>query len=133
IWISALLDSTDRLIDTDQARDLPTDLSAALRELAAMLAELREGGVVGNANATLASARSAADDISTAARDLPDLLARAQAVLGQASSTIEGYDASRGMGREIDTALREIQRAAQAVTALSRALERNPNSILFGR
>ncbi|NDK36607.1 MlaD family protein [Rhodovulum sulfidophilum] len=131
--ISALLDSTDRLIDTDQARDLPTDLSAALRELAAMLAELREGGVVGNANATLASARSAADDISTAARDLPDLLARAQRVLGQASSTIEGYDASRGMGREIDTALREIQRAAQAVTALSRALERNPNSILFGR
>ncbi|WP_414897336.1 MlaD family protein [Rhodovulum sp. YEN HP10] len=131
--ISALLDSTDRLIDTDQARNLPTDLSAALRELAAMLAELREGGIVGNANATLASARSAADDISAAARDLPELLERAQRVLGQASSTIEGYDASRGMGREIDSALREIQRAAQAVAALSRALERNPNSILFGR
>ncbi|RAP42953.1 paraquat-inducible protein B [Rhodovulum viride] len=131
--ISALLDSTDRLIDTDQARNLPTDLSAALRELAAMLAELREGGIVGNANATLASARSAADDISTAARDLPDLLDRAQRILGQASATIEGYDASRGMGREIDAALREIQRAAQAVTTLSRALERNPNSILFGR
>ncbi|RBO51791.1 paraquat-inducible protein B [Rhodovulum sp. BSW8] len=131
--ISALLDSTDRLIDTDQARDLPTDLSGALRELAAMLAELREGGIVGNANATLASARSAADDISTAARDLPDLLDRAKRILGQASATIEGYDASRGMGREIDAALREIQRAAQAVTTLSRALERNPNSILFGR
>ncbi|TCP41828.1 MlaD family protein [Rhodovulum marinum] len=131
--LSALLDAADRLIDTDAARALPADLSAALEELRAVLAELREGGVVENANATLASARSAADDISAAAQDLPALLARARAVLDQAAATIRGYDASRGVGRDLGPAIREVERAARAVSALARTLERNPNSILFGR
>ncbi|MGC9420133.1 MAG: MlaD family protein [Rhodovulum sp.] len=131
--LSALLDAADRLIDTDAARALPADLSAALAELRAVLAELREGGVVENANATLASARSAADDISAAAQDLPEVLARARAVLDQAAATIRGYDASRGVGRDLGPAIREVERAARAVSDLARTLERNPNSILFGR
>lgn len=128
-----LLQSADALIGTDAARALPEDLSAALDSLRQVLDELREGGVIENANATFASARAAADNISAAAEDLPGLIARAETVLSQASETLRGYDASSGVGRDAAQALREVERAAEAVSALARALERNPNSLLFGR
>jgi len=130
---TALLDSADRLIDTDQARALPGDLSAALEQLRGVLAELRDGGLIDNANATMASARAAANNFSTAAEDLPAILQRAEAVLNEASTTLRGYDAQRGVGRELDAALREVERAAKSVSSLARAIERSPNSLLFGR
>ncbi|GAA0304161.1 MlaD family protein [Rhodovulum strictum] len=131
--LSALLDAAARLVDTDDARALPADLSAALGELRAVLADLRDGGVIENANATLASARAAADGFSAAAEDLPALLNRARSVLDEAAATIRDYDATRGVGRDLGPAIREVERAARAVSALARTLERNPNSILFGR
>lgn len=130
---STLLDSADGVIDSDEARALPADLSAALEEVRRVLSELREGGLVENANATLASARAAADDIALAARDVPEILNRAASVLDEAAATLRGYDAARGIGRDLDMALREVERAARAVTSLANALERNPNSLLFGR
>ncbi|MGR3395962.1 MlaD family protein [Pseudooceanicola nanhaiensis] len=130
--LSNLLESADALIGTDAARQLPADLSAALGSLRQILDELREGGVIENANQTFASARAAADNISAAASDLPALIQRAEAVLAQASETLRGYDAN-GIGRDASQALREVERAAAAVSALARALERKPNSILFGR
>ncbi|OWU86388.1 hypothetical protein ATO6_06105 [Oceanicola sp. 22II-s10i] len=131
--LSSLLASADALIGTDAARALPADLSEALASLRAVLDDLREGGVIENANRTFASASDAADAISAAATDLPALIRRAQAVLGQASEMLRGYDASNGVGREASQALREVERAAAAVSSLARALERNPNSLLFGR
>ena len=131
--LSDLLDSADALIGTDAARALPAELGSALDELRQVLAELREGGVIENANRTLASASNAADSIAQAADGLPDLLRRAQAVLADAGEAIRGYDAKNGVGRDVATALREVQRAAAAVSSLARALERNPNSLLFGR
>ncbi|MBN2905796.1 MAG: MCE family protein [Rhodobacteraceae bacterium] len=124
--LSNLLDSADRLIDTDAARALPADLSGALDELRQVLRQAREAGLIDNANATMASARSAADD-------LPALLQRAQTVLTEAARTISGYDANQGVGRDLEATLREVRRAAEAVAALARAVERNPNSLLFGR
>ncbi len=131
--LTALLTSADALIGTDAARALPADLSDALNSLRQILDDLRQGGVIDNANKTLASTRDAADSISTAARDLPALVSRAQSVLGQALETLRGYDASNGVGRDMGKALREVERAAGAVSSLARALERNPNSLLFGR
>ncbi|QQA43586.1 MlaD family protein [Pelagovum pacificum] len=131
--VNALLESADALIGTDAARALPEDLSAALNELQLAISELRDGGLIANANATLGSARAAADNVSTAAASLPSLLAQAQQVLAQASTTIGGYSSDREVGREINAAVREINRAAAAVTSLARELERNPNSLLFGR
>ena len=131
--LSGLLASADALIGTDAARQLPADLSAALDSLRQVLDDLREGGVIENANRTLASASSAADSIASATDGLPALIQRAQQVLVQATTTIQGYDAANGVGRDAERALREVERAAAAVTALARALERNPNSLLFGR
>ncbi|MBY6092195.1 MlaD family protein [Maritimibacter alkaliphilus] len=131
--LDALLQSADALIDTDAARALPADLSAALDELRQLVGEMREGGLVENANQTLASARQAADNIASAAEDLPALLDRTQALLTQAGSTLRTYDGRDGVGRDVTRALREVERAAAAVDSLSRAIERNPNSLLFGR
>ncbi|MDF1856019.1 MlaD family protein [Pseudooceanicola sp.] len=131
--LAKLLESADALIGTDAARQLPVDLSAALASLRQVLDDLRDGGLIENANQTFASARDAADSIAAASSDLPALIRRAQAVLGQASDVLRGYDASKGIGKDAAQALREVERAAAAVGSLSRALERNPNSLLFGR
>ena len=131
--LSALLNSANQVLDTDGARQLPEDLGNALQELQAVLQELREGGTVENVNATFDSARQAADTLREIAQQLPAILSQARSVLSRAGSTIEGYDADRGVGRDLAIAVREVQRAAEAVSSLARALERSPNSLLFGR
>jgi len=128
-----LVQSADAILASEAAQTLPADLSAALEQVRGLVQELREGGLIENANATFASARAAADSINDAAEDLPALLRRAQAVLDRAAVTIRGYDAQEGVGRDIAATLREVERAADAVSSLARALERNPNSLLFGR
>jgi paraquat-inducible protein B len=54
-------------------------------------------------------------------------------VLARANTTLEGYSASGGLGRDARTALREVEAAASAVASLARAIERNPNSLIRGR
>ena len=98
-----------------------------------MLEELRAGGVVDNAVAALDSARSAADTFAEAGGDLPGLIAEARGVLARANTTLEGYQAQGGVGRDARAALREVEAAAKAVASLARALERNPSSLIRGR
>ncbi|MBR9762122.1 MAG: MCE family protein [Rhodobacteraceae bacterium] len=131
--LDQLLQSADAVLGTEGARALPGKLGEALDELRAVLADLREGGVVANLNETLASARDAAGSIEGAAEGLPTLLDQARAVLSRADRTLQGYDTDAGAGRDLRDALREVNRAAAAIAALARELERNPNSILFGR
>ena len=108
-------------------------ISNTLEEVRSALAQLREGGVVENTNATLASARDAAAAIEEAAQSLPDLSARIQALVGEAELTLQGYGDNSTFNRETVSALREVREAAEALTKLARAIERNPNSLLFGR
>ncbi|PJE27798.1 paraquat-inducible protein B [Pseudooceanicola antarcticus] len=131
--LQALMDSADAVLGTEGAKALPGQMGEALESLRAVLDELREGGVVANLNETLASARDAAGSIEGAAEGLPALLEQARGVLSRAQTTLRGYDTEAGVGRELRDALREVNRAASALAALARELERNPNSILFGR
>lgn len=131
--LTGLIQTTDALLASDDAKALPGKLNGALSELSAILAQLREGGVVENATAALDSASEAADTFAEAGRGLPDLIADARRVLSQARSTLEGYRADNGLGRDARDALTEIQKAAKAVASLARAIERNPNSLLTGR
>ncbi|MCR8546238.1 MlaD family protein [Salipiger sp. P9] len=130
---TALLDSADRLIDSDAARGLPGSLSEMLDEARAALAELREGGVVESTNATLASARDAAAAIEEAAQSLPRLSTRIERLVAEAETALQGYGANSSFNRETVAALRDVREAAAALTKLARAIERNPNSLLFGR
>ena len=129
----SFLDGANRLVDQPSTRALPADVSALLDEARQALEELRAGGVVENANATLASARDAAAAVEEAALTLPQLSARIEQLLGETETVITGYSANSSFNRETVAALREVRSAAEALTRLARQIERNPNSLLFGR
>lgn len=131
--LSEVLTSTNALIDSPDARELPANLSDALGELQATLSDLRKGGVVENVNKTLLSARIAADSIAASVEDLPVLVDRMVSLLNQANATLKSYDGTSDLNRGARSALRDIAEAAEAVSSLARTLERNPNSLLLGR
>lgn len=130
---TALLDSADALIGTDDARALPAALTTALDETRELVSELRAGGVAENANAALDSARAAADSLERATADLPALSARLDRLVTRSEELIAAYGDRSDFNSESLSMLREIRAAARSVTTLTRALERNPNSILFGK
>ena len=131
--VNTFLSAATRLIDTPDARELPAELNDALAELTTIMGELRDGGVIENANTTLAAASDAAKSVQTAADELPALVSRLNRVLAQAETTLSGLDEDSTLNYEARTALRDIQAAADAVTSLARAIERRPNSLLTGR
>lgn len=128
-----LLDSIDTLVASPDTQALPASLSAALDELRAALQEAREGGLVENANAALASARDAAESVAQASADLPALGERLQGIAAQAEALIATYGARSDANRELLAALREIREAGRSISALARSIQRNPNSLLLGR
>ncbi|WP_347310932.1 MlaD family protein [Defluviimonas sp. SAOS-178_SWC] len=128
-----VLDSADRVIGTEAARELPPALNSALDQVRATLAELRDGGAVENANATMASARDAADAVAEAAEGLPELSSRLERLVRQAEGLIATYGERSDFNDETVSALREVRAAARSVSQLARAIERNPNSLLTGR
>ncbi len=128
-----LMSSADALIGTDDARALPGAMVEALDEVRATLASLREGELVDNANAAMASARSAAEAVSTATEDLPSLTARLERLLAQSEALLAAYGDNSTFNTETLSVLREVKAAAQAVSLLARKIERNPNSLVFGK
>ncbi len=128
-----LLASAEAILNQDSARALPAELNATLADLRATLAELREGGLVENANVALTSARDAAEAIAEASKTLPEIAQRLNAVAGQAGLTFDDYSRDGEVGRELFTALRQIEAAAASLERLTRQIARNPNSILTGR
>lgn len=128
-----LVNSADALIGTEEALALPAALTGALDEMRSTLATLRQGGLVDNANATMASARGAADAVAAATERLPVLSARLERLVAQSETLISAYGARSSFNAETLDALREIKSAARALTQLARRIERDPNSLLFGR
>ncbi len=128
-----VLDTADGFLATTGMSDVPPKLAAALEELRALLAELREGGAVANVNATLASADRAADAVTTAAGDLPALVARLNVVAERADAALSTVGPDSKTNRDLILVLQEVRDAARSVTALATALQRQPNSVIFGR
>ena len=130
---STTLAALRALLQAEGAEDVAANLSGALAEIEAAVAELRAGGTVENVNDTLASADRAAEAIADAADQLPGLVERINLLLAQAEGTLASLDGESELNREARAALREVERAAGAVESLSRAIERRPNSIILGR
>ncbi|MCA8879265.1 MAG: MCE family protein [Rhodobacteraceae bacterium] len=128
-----LVNSANALVSSDDTARLPAALGSALDQVAAALAELREGGAVNNLNTTLASASSAADAISQAAARLPELANRLDALSQQAQGVLAAYDSRSPFNSQTVTALRDLSVAARAVTSLAQFIERKPNALLIGR
>lgn len=131
--VQNVLSSADALIGSDDTKELPAALTGALQEVRDTLAEVRAGGLIENANGTLASARSAADSVAEAARTLPALGDRLQGIAGQAEALIAAYGARSDANRELLSALREIREAGRSISELARTLQRNPSAIIRGR
>ena len=131
--LEGVLASARQLFGDTSDADLPDALAGALQEAEAALADLRAGGLIDSANATMASAREAAAAIETAADELPALANRLNSTLTQAQGTLRDYGEGSAFSRETLRALNEIERAAKALTDLARTIERNPNSLLLGR
>lgn len=128
-----LLGSVDALVDQPGTRALPEEMNRALAALRATLEDLRQGGVVDNTNATLASARSAAEAIAEASSSLPALAERLSAVADRAGVTLADYGRGSDFGRSLSSALRQIEDAAASIDRLARQIQRNPNSLITGR
>lgn len=128
-----VLASADGFLNAEGTQALPPALAGALRQVEGALAELRAGGVVPNLNNTLASASSAAEAVALAARDLPQLAARLDRLVAQAEGLVGAYGANSAVNDEMLNALREARTMARSFSQLARAIERNPNSLLFGR
>lgn len=131
--LTTLTDSANTLIGSDDTQQIPAELSKALDQITSTLAELREGGAVTNVNATLDSARRAADSFAISTQGLPALITRLRDVLNQAGTTIAGYNKGEALSREAQDTLRDISTAADALTSLARMLERNPSALIRGR
>ncbi len=130
---TSLVDTANGLVGSAETAQVPVALAAALDELALTLAELREGGAVQNVNATLASATAAAAAVEDAAAGLPALAERVDSLSRSAQSVLNGYGERSDFNTQTLAAIRDLRDAARAVTSLSRAIERNPDSLLRGR
>lgn len=127
------LNAIDTLLLADSTQALPQSIADAADELQQFLAEVREGGAITNVNAALASANSAAQAIEDAAESLPALSARASALVSQTQSVVDSYSERSRFNQETLSTLRDIQSAADAISALARTIQRNPSSLLTGR
>lgn len=130
---TAAVDSANALLLSDELEALPPRVGAALREVELILAELREGGAVNNVNSALASADAAAASISSATDELPALVAQLRQLAAQAEATLAVVGPNSRITADTEQLLREVIAAARSVNDLASALERRPNSVLFGR
>ncbi len=127
------LASIDRLVGSEDAAALPASLNGALDEMRGFLEEVREGGAIENVNAALASANEAAQAIEQSVSGLPALSERANQLVAETRAVVNSYSERSRFSAETLATLRDIQTAADAVSALARAIQRNPNSLLTGR
>jgi paraquat-inducible protein B len=128
-----VLDTADQLLASEGMGEVPPRLAGALAELRLLLADLREGGAVENLNATLASADEAATAVAEAVRTLPALVAQLSQTASRADQALGSVAPGSDINRNTLMLLRELRDAAQSVNSLVTALERRPNSLLFGR
>ncbi len=129
----ALIDSANVLLASSDTQAVPGALNSALAQIEGVLADMRAGGLIDNANATLAATGKAADAIARASDELPALVARMNRLLAEAEAVVGGYRTDGTLGSEAKSTLRDIKAAAKSVSSLARQIERNPNSLLFGR
>lgn len=129
----AVLQSAQTLLGSEDTAALPASLSGALDEVTLVLSDLRAGGTVENVNATLASASEAAAALAAAADTLPALTAQLNGLISDAEALMATYGSRSPFNAQSISALNDIRAAARAVTDLSRAIERNPSSLIRGR
>lgn len=130
---SDFVESARAILASEDAARVPKALADSLQEFAGVLEEVRNGGLVENANATLASASSAADSLAAAAEALPDLTAQVDSLLSQTDALLSTYGARSEFNAQTLGALRDLRETARSVSSLARTIERDPSALIRGR
>lgn len=128
-----VLQSADDLLNNEDMDKVPGALAGALDAAQATLNELREGGAAENLNRTLQSASTAADNISTAVKDLPKLADQLEQLADTAEATIGAYGPKSPVNREVQAAIADLRKTVNSLNSLVQAIRRKPNSLLVGR
>ena len=129
----AVVDDLRAMLGSEDAEQLPRNLSDTLQAASALLNDLREGGASGNLNAALQSARRAADQVAQAANTLPALSLRFQQLAMRGETVIASYGERGAFNTETINTMRSLRRAAEAFGSLATTIERNPRAFILGR
>ncbi|WP_207100802.1 intermembrane transport protein PqiB [Paracoccus shandongensis] len=121
------------MLGSEDAEQLPRNLSDTLEAASGLLNDLRDGGAVGSLNDALDSASTAADQVAASVQRLPQLIGRLEATAARADSVLASYGDRSAFNTEAVNMLRELRRATEAFGSLARLIERNPRAFILGR
>lgn len=128
-----ILSDLRAMLGSEDAEQLPRNLSDTLEAASGLMNDLRDGNAAGSLNAALGSAKVAADEVAVAAKTLPELSDRFQRLAARAEATVATYGDSGATNREARAMITELSRAAAAFGSLARTIERNPQAFILGR
>ena len=121
------------MLGSEDAEQLPRNLSNTLEAASGLLNDLRDGDAAGSLNNALDSASTAADEIATSVQRLPQLIQRLEATAARADGVLASYGDRSAFNTEAVNMLRELRRATEAIGSLARLIERNPRAFILGR
>lgn len=121
------------MLGSEDAEQLPRNLSDTLEAASGLLNDLRDGDAAGSLNNALDSASTAADEIAASVQRLPQLIGRLEATAARADSVLASYGERSAFNTEAVNMLRELRRATEAFGSLARLIERNPRAFILGR
>lgn len=121
------------MLGSEDAEQLPRNLSNTLEAATGLLNDLRDGNAVGSLNDALDSAAVAADQVARSVQQLPELIQRLQATAGGAEALFASYGTRSAFNNELIGALRELRRATESIGSVARLIERNPRAFILGR
>lgn len=131
--VEGILTDLRAMLGSEDAEQLPRNLSETLEAAAGLLNDLRDGNAAGSLNSALDSASVAADEVAEAVQDLPDLITRLQQTAARADAVLAAYGNRSAFNNEAVNMLRELRRATESFGSLARMIERNPRAFILGR
>ena len=131
--VEGILADLRAMLGSEDAEQLPRNLSNTLEAATGLLNDLRDGNAAGNLNNALQSASSAADEIAASVQQLPQLIQRLQVAAARADGVLSSYGDRSAFNNEVIGTLRELRRATEAFGSLARMIERNPRAFILGR
>ncbi|WP_242626517.1 intermembrane transport protein PqiB [Paracoccus sediminis] len=121
------------MLGSEDAEQLPRNLSDTLQAASGLLNDLRDGDAAGSLNNALDSASTAADRVAASVDRLPQLIQRLEATAARADGVLAAYGDRSAFNSEAVNMLRELRRATEAFGSLARLIERNPRAFILGR
>lgn len=133
VQAEGILTDLRAMLGSEDAEQLPRNLSDTLQAASGLLNDLRDGNAAGSLNNALRSASNAADEIAVSVQELPALINRLESTASRADRLLASYGERSAFNAEMINMMRELRRASEAFGSLARMIERNPRAFILGR